>query len=69
MNIRQDWLDKYELEPYLFYKTIKLNYKVTEAPVTKFYPANKIGYTKMKPFLDWWRISRPLLYLWLGFKR
>lgn len=70
INIWQDWLDKYELEPYIFYKAIKLKYKVKEAPVTKFYPENKkIGYTKMKPFLDWWRISKPLFYLWLGVKK
>jgi dolichol-phosphate mannosyltransferase len=70
INVWQDWLNKYELEPYIFYKAIKLKYKVTEAPVTKFYPKNKkIGYTKMKPFMDWWRISKPLFYLWLGVKR
>lgn len=70
INLWQDWLNKYELEPYIFYKAIKLKYKVKEAPVTKFYPENKkIGYTKMKPFLDWWRISKPLLYLWLGIKK
>lgn len=70
INIWQDWLDKYELEPYIFYKAIKLKYKVKEAPVTKFYPENKkIGYTKMKPVIDWWRISKPLFYLWLGIKK
>lgn len=67
INIHQDWLNKYELEPYLFYKTIEAGMNVTEAPVTKRYPANKkAGYTKMIPFVSWWSILRPLIYLKLG---
>ncbi len=70
INLRQDWLDTYELEPYLFYKAVALKYRVTEAPVTKFYPKDDaVGYTKMTPLLDWWRIARPLLYLSLGLKK
>ena len=70
INLQQDWLNTYELEPYLFYKAVTLKYKVTEAPVTKFYPTDeKVGYTKMVPLLDWWRIARPLLYLRLGLKK
>ncbi|MBF0384952.1 MAG: glycosyltransferase family 2 protein [Candidatus Omnitrophica bacterium] len=69
INIGQEWLNKYELEPYLLYKTIKLGYKFKEAPVTKFYPAKKLGYTKMKPIVGWWSILRPLIYLGLGIKK
>ncbi|MBI2498703.1 glycosyltransferase family 2 protein [Candidatus Woesearchaeota archaeon] len=70
LNIWQDWLNRYELEPYFFYKVIKENYKVTEIPVLKRYPKNKNeGYTKMKPFKDWWRITKPLIYLRLGLKK
>ena len=68
-DIHQKWLDKYELEPYLFYKSIECNLKVTEVPVTKRYPKGKVGYTKMVPFLDWWSILRPLVYLRLGIKK
>jgi len=68
INLNQKWLDRYELEPYLFYKTIILNFRVSEAPVTKKYPLDKIGYTKMIPFLDWWSILRPIIYLKLGIK-
>ena len=69
LDIRQPWLDKYELEPYMFYKAIKLGYQVTEVPVTKIYPPKKEGYTKMKPFSGWWSILRPLVYLGLGIKK
>lgn len=69
IDLRQDWLDKYELEPYLFFKAIRLGYKVKEVPVTKIYPVRAEGYTKMKPFSGWWSILRPLVYLGLGIKK
>jgi dolichol-phosphate mannosyltransferase len=69
INIRQRWLDGYELEPYLFYKVLKLRYNVKEVPVTKIYPPRKSGYTKMKPVLGWWSILKPLVYLGLGIKK
>lgn len=67
INLNQHWLDKYELEPYLLYKAIRLGYKVTEVPVTKAYP--KEGYTKMDPLTDYWSILRPLIFLRLGIKK
>lgn len=69
IDIDQDWLDQYELEPYILYKAIKLGYKFDEAAVTKIYPAKKLGYTKMKPIVGWWSILRPLIYLGLGIKK
>lgn len=69
INIDQSWLDQYELEPYLLYKVLKLNYQFKEVGVTKIYPSKKLGYTKMKPFIGWWSILRPLVYLALGLKK
>jgi len=69
INLRQDWLDHYELEPYLLYKAITLGFKVLEVPVTKIYPSKKLGYTKMRPVLGWWSILRPLFLLSLGLKK
>ena len=69
LNIDQPWLNCYELEPYLLFKTIKLGYKVKEAPVTKIYPSKKLGYTKMRPLIGWWSILRPLIFLGLGFRK
>jgi dolichol-phosphate mannosyltransferase len=67
--IDQAWLDTYELEPYILFKTIKLGYKFTEVFVTKIYPPRKLGYTKMAPFVGWWSILRPVFYLGLGIKK
>jgi dolichol-phosphate mannosyltransferase len=70
INLWQNWLNTYELEPYLYYKVIKLGFKVKEVGVTKRYPKTKrISYTKMIPFLDWWRITKPLIYLKLGIRK
>ncbi len=66
MNLRQPWLDRYELEPYLLYEAIRRGLKVREVPVTKYYPADRtVGYTKMRTIHDWWRISRPMVLLTL----
>ena len=69
IDIDQDWLNAYELEPYLFLKAIRLGYKVKEVPVTKIYPPHELGYTKMKPIIGWWSILRPLVLMGLGLKK
>lgn len=69
IDLNQSWLDQYELEPYLFYKSIKLGHKVKEVPVSKIYPPKELGYTKMKPITGWWSILRPLFLLGLKIKK
>lgn len=63
------WLDRYELEPYLYWRALRDGHSVKEVPVTKKYPPRGGSYTKMTPLLDWWSIFRPLLLLRLGIKR
>lgn len=62
-------LDGYELEPYLYLRTIKLGYKTVEVPVTKVYPPKKAGQTKMRPFTDWWAILRPIAWAMFGMRK
>lgn len=69
MNLDQEWLNGYELEPYLLFKAIILGYCFREAPVTKIYPSRKLGYTKMRPIVGWWSILRPLIFLGVGIKK
>ena len=69
INIRQRWLDAYELEPYLYYKAVRLGYKTIEVPVTKTYPPKQLGYTKMKPITGWWSILKPLVLLAFGMRK
>ena len=69
IDLNQEWLDQYELEPYLLFKVILLGYRVKEVPVTKIYPARKLGYTKMRPVIGWWSILRPILLVGLRIKK
>jgi len=69
INIRQDWLDGYQLEYYIHYKVLTLGYKVKEVPVSKIYPYNdRGGYSHISPLRDWWAIIGPIIYLSLGIK-
>jgi dolichol-phosphate mannosyltransferase len=61
LHLDQDWLDQYELEPYLYLRVIKLGYRTAEVPVTKVYPPKALGQTKMKPITGWWSMLRPLV--------
>lgn len=69
INLDQEWLNAYELEPYILFKSIRLGYSFCEAPVTKIYPAKTLGYTKMKPIVGWWSILKPIFYLGFGIKK
>ena len=69
MNLRQDWLEGYPLETYLFFQAIRLGYRVVEVPVTKTYPESKKNYSKMRPLIDWWNYFKPVPLLVLRLKK
>jgi dolichol-phosphate mannosyltransferase len=69
LDLSASWLDEYELEPYLYLRAIRMGYRTVEVPVSKIYPAKKLGQTKMKPIVGWWSILRPLVLLGLGLRR
>ena len=66
IQLSQDWLNRYELEPYLLFQAIRSNYRIQEAPVTVRYHGR--GTTKMRLIQDGWRILRPLVFLRLGMR-
>lgn len=67
IRLEQDWLDRYELEPYLLFQVVRGRYRVLEAPVTVRYHSR--GTTKMRLLQDGWRILRPLVFLRLGWRQ
>lgn len=69
INLKQDWLNRYEMEPYFYFKVIRLGYRWKEVPCTKYYPPHDIGYTKMVPLVSWWSILRPIFLLGFGLKK
>jgi dolichol-phosphate mannosyltransferase len=66
IRLDQEWLDRYELEPYLLFQAVRSGYRVREVPVTVRYHSR--GTTKMRPLRDGWRILRPLVFLRLGLR-
>ncbi len=70
IDIEQSWLDRYELEPYILYKVLKnKKIRVTEVPITIYYHGGRKQFTKMRPFRDWWRLARPMIYLGLKIRK
>lgn len=66
IRLAQDWLDRYELEPYLLFQAVRCRYRIREVPVTVRYHSR--GTTKMRLLADGWRILRPLVFLRLGLR-
>jgi len=69
IDLRQRWLDGYQLEVYLLMKMLKLGYRTAEVPVSKIYPPKSEGYTKMRPVVDWWQMLAPVFVIGLGIER
>jgi dolichol-phosphate mannosyltransferase len=68
INIWQSWLSTYELEYYIHFWVLKLKYRFAEVPVSKIYPSKK-KYSKIRPFVDWWPIVKPLFVLSLRIRK
>jgi dolichol-phosphate mannosyltransferase len=67
INIWQDWLNTYELEPYLLYQVVKRNYRLKEIPSSIIYHDGAKSH--IKPLIGWWKILRPLFLLKLKIKK
>jgi dolichol-phosphate mannosyltransferase len=68
VRIHQAWLGRYEVETYLFAKTLMCGYRWKEVPIRITY-AQRGPYTRARPVLDWWGYFRPVLLLRLGLRR
>ena len=69
IDIHQGWLGRYEMEYYIHFKVIKSGFRVIEVPVSMVYPKEGKNYTKIKPFIGWWSMIRPWVYLTLRIKK
>lgn len=71
VNIDQEWLDRYEMEYYIHYHAVRSkNMRIVEIPVTIRYDhLEKQRHSKIKPFIGWWSMIRPFVFLTLGLKR
>ena len=69
IDLDQLWLGRYEVETYLFVKTLLCGYRWKEVPVRITYPERGLTYTRARPIVDWWGYFRPVLLLRLGLRR
>ncbi len=69
IDLHQEWLGRYEVETYLFPKTLLCGYRWKEVPIQITYAGGKKPYTRARPIVDWWGYFRPVLLLRLGLKR
>lgn len=67
IDMDQEWLTSYDLEPYVLYTAIRCGYKVVQVPCTVRYHGQ--GHTKMRGLKDWWRLFRPAVLLRTGVRR
>lgn len=70
-DLDQAWLNRYELEYYIHYYVSRLaDARIREVPVTIDYAHLERGRTsKIKPFVGWWSMIRPIVLLRLGLRR
>jgi dolichol-phosphate mannosyltransferase len=68
IDLHQTWLGRYEVETYLFAKTLLCGYRWKEVPIRITY-GEKGPYTRARAVIDWWGYFRPVLLLRLGLKR
>jgi len=69
IDIDQNWLGRYEMEYYIHYKVATLGFRMAEAPVAMVYPQEGKNYSKIKPFVGWWSMVRPWIFLVLRLKK
>jgi dolichol-phosphate mannosyltransferase len=68
IDLHQPWLGRYEVETYLFAKTVLSGYRWKEVPIRITY-GERGRYTRARALVDWWGYFRPVLLLRLGLKR
>ncbi|MBI3300006.1 MAG: glycosyltransferase family 2 protein [Elusimicrobia bacterium] len=56
---------KYEVEQYMAWKTVRLGLRSCEIPVARRYPADTKTqqFSKIRPGIGWWEMMKPLLML------
>ncbi len=73
INVFQDWLNGYEMETYLHFSVLSKGKRAVEVGVSKTYPPRateaRRKYSHIRPFVDWWRILKPIPLLMLKLRK
>jgi dolichol-phosphate mannosyltransferase len=62
IDLHQPWLGRYQVETYLFVKTVLRGYRWKEVPVRITYP-ERGPYTRARALVDWWGYFSPVVLL------
>ena len=66
LDLEKSSLNSYEFEPYFLFKAIKSKKIIVhEIGITVSYADSKEEFSKMKPFIDWWKLVKPPIFLGL----
>ena len=68
IDLDQPWLGRYQVETYLFVKTLLRGYRWKEVPVRITYP-DAGPYTRARTLVDWWGYFSPVVLLRVGVRR
>jgi glycosyltransferase involved in cell wall biosynthesis len=68
IDLQQPWLGRYQVETYLFVKTLLRGYRWREVAVRITYPEHG-RYTRARTLIDWWGYFSPVVLLRLGLRR
>jgi dolichol-phosphate mannosyltransferase len=68
IDLHQPWLGRYQVETYLFVKTLLRRYRWKEVAVRITYP-ERGRYTRARTLIDWWGYFSPVVLLRLGLRR
>ncbi len=68
IDLHQPWLGRYQVETYLFVKTLLRGYRWREIPVCITYP-ERGPYTRARALVDWWGYFSPVVLLRLRVRR
>lgn len=70
IDLNQEWLNRYEMEYYIHYWACRLKIKIKEVPIhCDYFHLKSDRKTKIQPFVGWWSMIRPFVYLPLGVKK
>ena len=69
VDLDQQWLERYEMEYYIHFWACRLGVRIKEVPVEIAYAhLEKHRRSKIKPFVGWWSMIRPFVFLTLHIK-
>jgi dolichol-phosphate mannosyltransferase len=69
IDLAQAWLDGYCLEPYIFFKRLKLGYRVTEVVFQRYIRTPGLVSQRCGLIIDWWKYPEADIPFGIGIEK